>query len=84
MRTTAVLRTRVDPRRKAKVEKILEQLGLTPTQAVNMFFAQIERRKAIPFHVAVEDNSDILPPIEHVARIWSELDDEDFSHLDKR
>jgi hypothetical protein len=34
--------------------------------------------------LAVDDNSDILPPIEQVARIWSTLDDEDFSHLDKR
>jgi hypothetical protein len=25
-----------------------------------------------------------LPPIEHVARVWSDLDREDFSHLDKR
>jgi len=36
------------------VEKILDQLGMTSTQAVNMFFAQIERRKAIPFPIAIE------------------------------
>src|SRR5580658_7062743 len=53
MPATAILRTRIDPRRKARVEKILDQLGMTSTQAVNMFFAQIERRKAIPFPVAV-------------------------------
>lgn len=56
---------------------------MTSMQAVNMFFAQIERRKAIPFPVAVEDNSDIPPPIDHVAKVWSELDQTDFSHLDK-
>ncbi len=84
MPATAILRTRIDPRRKARVEKILDQLGMTPTQAVNMFFAQIERRKAIPFPVAIQDNSDIAPPIEHVAKVWGELDQEDFSHLDKR
>lgn len=49
-----------------------------------MFFAQIERRKGLPFAVTLEDNSDILPPIEHVARVWGELDQEDFSHLDTR
>jgi DNA-damage-inducible protein J len=84
MSATAILRTRIDPRRKARVEKILDQLGMTSTQAVNMFFAQIERRKAIPFPVAVGDNSDILAPIEHVAKVWGSLDQEDFSHLDKR
>jgi addiction module RelB/DinJ family antitoxin len=53
----AILRTRIDPRRKARVEKILGQLGVTPTQAVNMFFAEIERRKAIPFPVAIGDTA---------------------------
>lgn len=81
---TAILRTRIDRRRKARVEKILGQLGMTSTQAVNMFFAQIERRKAIPFPVAVENSSDIAPSIEHVAKIWHELDQTDYSHLDKR
>jgi addiction module RelB/DinJ family antitoxin len=84
MSATAILRTRIDPRRKARVEKILGQLGMTSTQAVNMLFAQIERRKAIPFLVAIEDNADIVPPIEHVASVWGGLDQEDFSHLDKR
>ena len=63
--------------------KILSDLGLTATQAVNMFFAQIERRKGIPFPVT-NDPTDILPPIEHLAAIWDKLDNEDFSHLDKR
>jgi addiction module RelB/DinJ family antitoxin len=84
MSETTILRTRIDPRRKARVEKILGQLGMTPTQAVNMFFAQIERRKAIPFAVAVGEDSDIAPPIEEVAKVWGDLDQEDYSHLDRR
>ena len=84
MSQTAILRTRIDSRRKARVEKILLQLGLTPSQAINLLFAQIERRKAIPFPLTLEDNSDILPPIHQVAKVWEALDDEDFSVLDKR
>jgi DNA-damage-inducible protein J len=84
MPKTSILRARVDSRRKARVEKILSDLGMTSTQAINIFFAQIERRKAIPFPVSVGDNTDILPPIEQVARVWNTLDNEDFSHLDKR
>jgi DNA-damage-inducible protein J len=84
MPETAILRTRIDPRRKARVEKILDQLGLTPTQAINMLFAQIERQKALPFRVAIQDNSDIAMPIEQVAEMWNKLDNEDFSYLDKR
>ncbi len=84
MSATAILRTRIDPRRKARVEKILDQLGMTSTQAVNMFFAQIERRKGIPFPLTVEDNGDIAPLIEQVAKVWGDLDKTDFSHLDQR
>lgn len=84
MSATAILRTRIDPRRKARVEKILDQLGMTSTQAANMFFAQIARRKAIPFSLTVGDNSDIAPPIEQVAKVWGNLDQTDFSHLDQR
>ena len=84
MPMTAILRTRIDPRRKARVEKILNQLGLSSSQAINILFAQIERRRALPFPISLEPNSDILPPIEHVARVWNELDREDFSYLDKR
>ncbi|MDB6039970.1 MAG: hypothetical protein JWM99_3811 [Verrucomicrobiales bacterium] len=84
MPTTAILRTRIDPRRKARVEKILSQLGLSSSQAINILFAQIERRRALPFPISLELNNDILPPIEHVARVWNQLDREDFSYLDKR
>jgi len=84
MSATAILRTRIDLRRKARVEKILDQFGMTSTQAVNMFFAEIERRKAIPFPVAIEDNSASAPAIEHVAKVWGDLDQTDFSRLDKR
>ena len=82
MPATAILRTRIDPRRKARVERILDRLGMTPTQAVNMFFAQIERRKAIPFAV-IEEKGDVCRPLSCPPR-WSDLDREDFSHLDKR
>jgi len=55
MPATAILRTRIDSRRKARVERILDRLGMTPTQAVKSVFAQIERRKAIPFAIAIQE-----------------------------
>lgn len=84
MSESAILRTRMNPRRKARVERILEGLGLTPSQTVNLFSAQIERRKASPFAIALDDRPEILPPIEQVAKVWDELDREDFSQLDPR
>lgn len=46
MLQTVILPARIDSRRKQRAEKILDGLGLTSTQAVNLFFAQIEGRKA--------------------------------------
>lgn len=74
MKQTAILRTRIDLRRKAKVEKILEKLGVTPTQAVNMLYAQIEHRRGIPFPVNIEDNSDVLPSDLHYGAVMEEID----------
>lgn len=81
MARTVILRTRVDARRKARVEKILGQLGLTANQAVKMLFAQIELRRAIPFPITLTKFSEIVPPLEHVRQTWATLDGEDFSNL---
>jgi DNA-damage-inducible protein J len=39
------------PGLKAEVESLLEQLGVTTTDAINMFFSQIRLRKGIPFSI---------------------------------
>ena len=83
MQQTAVIRTRIDPRRKARAEKILSKLGVSPTQAITMLYAQIELRKAIPFPLHLDGNHSVAAPIEHVAHVWDQLDQEDYSHLAK-
>ncbi len=83
MSQTAIIRTRIDPRRKAKAEAIMEKLGVSPTQAINMFYAQIELRKAIPFPLSLGHDRAIAVPIEHTAQVWDQLDSEDYSHLAK-
>lgn len=54
---------------------------MTSGEAVNLLFAEIDRRKGIPFTVSLEDNRDIAPPVERVAETWDQLDWDDFSHL---
>ena len=39
------------PGLKSEVEALLEQLGVTTTDAINMFFSQIRLRKGIPFSI---------------------------------
>jgi len=41
------------PGLKSDVEVLLEQLGVTTTEAINMFFSQIRLRKGIPFSIEV-------------------------------
>jgi len=73
----------MDPRRKARAEKILSKLGVSPTLAITMLYAQIELRKAIPFPLHLDDPRSVAAPIEHVAHVWDQLDHEDYSHLAK-
>ena len=53
MRRTATVRARVDPDLKADVEKLLEPLGVTTTEAITMFFSQIRLRRGLPFSVEI-------------------------------
>jgi len=63
MSKTTMITARVDPELKRKTEKILKSLGLTTTQAITLFFNQINLRKGLPFAVAVP-NSETAQAIE--------------------
>jgi addiction module RelB/DinJ family antitoxin len=76
-----LVRARIDPRRKRNAEAILGKLGISPGQAINMLYAQIELKHGLPFPVVTEDNSDVLTPIEVVAETWAKLDQTDYSYL---
>jgi DNA-damage-inducible protein J len=44
-----IVRARVDAQRAKKVHKILAGLGITVSEAINMFYAAIIRHNGIPF-----------------------------------
>ncbi len=52
MAATTLVRARVKSQRVKKVTRILDRMGLKPADVVNMVFAQIEQRRALPFDVA--------------------------------
>ena len=56
MSRTVTVRARMAPGLKSDVEVLLEQLGVTTTEAINMFFSQIRLRKGIPFSIEVPNN----------------------------
>ena len=50
---TAVIHARIEPQTKEKAEKILRNLGLTPTEAIRIFYKQISLRGGLPFPVEI-------------------------------
>ncbi len=51
MPKTAFIRARIEPSLKEKVEQILDSLGLTQTEAIKLFYKQIEINQGLPFEV---------------------------------
>jgi addiction module RelB/DinJ family antitoxin len=84
MPKTAILRTRIDPQHKAAAENILRKLGVTPTQAISMLYAQVIQQKGIPFPISLGKTGLPASPRQSVAEVWGGLDEMDYSHLIKR
>ena len=53
MAKTAMIRARIEPRLKLHAERVLDRLGLTPTEAITVFYRQVELRKGLPFDVVI-------------------------------
>lgn len=53
MPKTAMIRARTEPKLKKNVELIFEKLGLSSTEAINMFYMQVWLRKGIPFEIKI-------------------------------
>ena len=53
MTKSAMVRARMRPRLKANAEKVFNHLGLSATQAITLFYRQVELRKGLPFGVVI-------------------------------
>ena len=53
MSKSAMVRARVEPRLKTHAEAIFSRLGLNSTQAITIFYRQVELHQGLPFNVAV-------------------------------
>jgi DNA-damage-inducible protein J len=56
MAKTAVVKARIEPELKEEVESILYELGLSPTEAVTLFYRQIKLRNGLPFAVIIPND----------------------------
>jgi DNA-damage-inducible protein J len=50
---SAMLCARMEPELKEEVDKILNELGLTTTQAVTLFYQQVRLQRGLPFEVKI-------------------------------
>ncbi|MBX3178747.1 MAG: type II toxin-antitoxin system RelB/DinJ family antitoxin [Candidatus Hydrogenedentes bacterium] len=53
MSRSAVVRARMEPDLKENAEAILQRLGLNATQAITLFYRQVELRNGLPFDIAI-------------------------------
>lgn len=53
MTKTALVTARIDPELKQETEKVFNELGLTTTQAITLFFKQVNMRQGLPFTVSI-------------------------------
>ena len=50
---TAVIHARIEPQIKKQAEGVLHDLGLSPTEAIRIFYRLITLRRGLPFAVAM-------------------------------
>lgn len=50
---TGMIRARIDAELKGRVETILDDLGLSASDAIRVFYKQIELTKGLPFDVRI-------------------------------
>ncbi len=67
MAKTAMIRARTEPYLKNKVEKIFQLLGLSSSEAINLFFRQVILREGLPFEVKIP-NATTLKAIKNVEK----------------
>jgi len=60
---SAIAKSRIDPELKRQAEAVLEEIGLKPRAALELFYTQIIKRRAIPFPVQADSPEDgVLSP----------------------
>ena len=59
MTKTAAITVRLDPQVKKDAQAVLNELGLTTTQAVSLFLKQVSMNKGLPFALEIPNEETI-------------------------
>lgn len=57
MALEAIIRARCDAELKVSTEAIFKQLGITTSQAINMFLAKVKNENGIPFELKIPNET---------------------------
>ena len=53
---TSTISARIDPELKNKAERVFKELGLSSSQAITLFYKQVELQQGLPFTVRIPNN----------------------------
>src|SRR5687768_14474586 len=53
MPKTVMIRARIEPHLKEDVERVLAEIGLSPTEAIRLFYRHISSCRGLPFDVRI-------------------------------
>ena len=59
MAKTELIRVRVEPELKSQAEAVFSELGLSPTEAIRLFYAQVTLHRGLPFAVRIPNDETI-------------------------
>lgn len=63
MTKTASINVRTDKELKEKADKIFQKLGLSASEAINIFYSQVVITKGLPFPVSLKPSKNLLKSI---------------------
>ena len=63
MAKTAMIRARMEPELKQEAEEVLAEVGLSPTEAIRLFYRQVSLHKGLPFDVRVPNAATRAPSV---------------------
>jgi DNA-damage-inducible protein J len=53
---TSTISARIDPELKNRAERVFRELGLTSSQAITLFYKQVELQQGLPFIVRIPND----------------------------
>lgn len=57
MPKTETVRIRIEPKTKTKTEAIFKKLGISPSEAVNIFYNMVQLHNGIPFELKIPNET---------------------------